>query len=128
MADGRRGVPSRWGCLHLLDREVDEIPGFGSTLSAEDALLSRLDALAEVTIVAGADGGAVPVVCTEDDRPLDRAAWRTAVAALPPMAEPVQWRRGRLPQTATAKVKRLELARLLRRDQRADGPETAGWE
>ena len=30
--------------VHLLDREVDVIPGFGSTLAAEDRLLAQLDA------------------------------------------------------------------------------------
>ncbi len=53
------------------------------------------------------------MVCTKDDRPLDRMAWRAAVASLPPMAEPVQLRLDELPQTATTKIKRLELARRL---------------
>jgi acyl-coenzyme A synthetase/AMP-(fatty) acid ligase len=55
----------------------------------------------------------VPVVCTKDDLPLDLAAWRATVADLPPMADPVQWRLQDLPHTATTKIKRLELARLL---------------
>ncbi|MFI5932109.1 class I adenylate-forming enzyme family protein [Actinoplanes sp. NPDC051494] len=110
---GDVGYRTRWGCLHLLDREVDEISGFGSTLAVEDALFSRIDDLAEVIIVPGPDGTAVPVICTEDDRPLDRDRWRRATATLPPMAEPVQWKHADLPQTATTKIKRLELARLL---------------
>ncbi|MEV8511606.1 class I adenylate-forming enzyme family protein [Dactylosporangium sp. NPDC051484] len=110
---GDLGYRGRWGCLHLLDREVDEIPGFGSTLAAEDHLFGRLAELAEVIIVPGADGTPVPVVCTKGDRPLDRAAWHSAVSALPAMAEPVQWRLADLPQTATTKIKRLELARRL---------------
>ncbi|MER7003713.1 class I adenylate-forming enzyme family protein [Dactylosporangium sp. NPDC000555] len=110
---GDLGYRGRWGCLHLLDREVDEIPGFGSTLAAEDHLFGRLAELAEVIIVPGADGTPVPVVCTKGDRPLDRAAWRSAVSALPAMGEPVQWRLADLPQTATTKIKRLELARRL---------------
>jgi acyl-coenzyme A synthetase/AMP-(fatty) acid ligase len=110
---GDVGYRSKWGCLHLLDREVDLIPGFGSTLAVEDALFARLDELAEVIIIPGADGAAVPVVCTKDDKPLDRDAWHRAVAGLPAMAEPVQWRLTELPQTATTKIKRLELARRL---------------
>ncbi len=110
---GDVGYRTRWGCLHLLDREVDEIPGFGSTLAVEDALFSSLHDLSEVIIVPSPDGAAVPVVCTKDDRPLNRAAWRAATATLPPMAEPVQWPLADLPQTATAKIKRLELARML---------------
>jgi acyl-coenzyme A synthetase/AMP-(fatty) acid ligase len=110
---GDVGYRTRWGCLHLLDREVDEIAGFGSTLAVEDALFARLDDLAEVIIVPGRDGVPVPVVCTADDVPLDLDRWRRAVATLPAMAEPVQWRHADLPQTATTKIKRLELARLL---------------
>lgn len=101
------------GCVHLLDREVDLIEGFGSTLAAEDTLLGRLAELNEVVIVRGADGTAVPVVCTKDDKPLDPAAWEAAAAGLPPMAAPVHQRLDDLPQTATTKIKRLELARLL---------------
>ncbi|MGW3725271.1 class I adenylate-forming enzyme family protein [Streptomyces sp. F001] len=110
---GDVGFRSKWGCLHLLDREVDLIPGFGSTLAAEDTLFAKLDELAEVIIIPGADGTAVPVVCTKDDSPLDREAWRQATAGLPAMADPVQWRLSDLPQTATTKIKRLQLAQLL---------------
>ncbi|MFF8829507.1 AMP-binding protein [Streptomyces sp. NPDC015131] len=110
---GDVGYRTRWGCVHLLDREVDLIEGFGSTLAAEDVLLGRLADLVEVVIVRGADGRAVPVVCTRDDKPLDPAAWKAAAAGLAPMADPVQRRHADLPQTATTKIKRLELARLL---------------
>ncbi|MFE5326387.1 class I adenylate-forming enzyme family protein [Embleya sp. NPDC056575] len=110
---GDLGYRTRWGCLHLMDREVDEIPGFGSTLDVEDRLFTRLDELAEVVIVPMPQGPPRPVVCTKGDRPLDHAAWRAAVADLPPMAEPTQWRKADLPQTATTKIKRLELIRLL---------------
>jgi acyl-coenzyme A synthetase/AMP-(fatty) acid ligase len=107
------GYRTKWGCLHLLDREVDVIPGFGSALAAEDALFSSLDDLIEVVIVPAEGGMPIPVVCTKDDRPLDRAAWASATAGLPVMAEPVQWRLNDLPKTATAKIKRLELSKLL---------------
>lgn len=110
---GDVGYRTKWGCVHLLDREVDLIEGFGSTLAAEDTLFGKLAELTEVIIVPGADGRAVPVVCTKDDEPLDPAAWKRATATLPPMAEPVQWKLDDLPQTATTKIKRLELARLL---------------
>jgi hypothetical protein len=66
-----------------------------------------------VVIVPGADGAAIPVVCTRDGRPLDQRAWQAAAADLPPMGEPIQWRIEDLPHTATTKIKRLELARLL---------------
>jgi acyl-coenzyme A synthetase/AMP-(fatty) acid ligase len=110
---GDVGYRTRWGCLHLLDREVDEISGIDSTLELEDKLFERLTDLIEVIIVPDSGGVAVPVVCTRNDTALDRAAWDAAVADLPAMADPVQWRLADLPQTATAKIKRLELARLL---------------
>jgi acyl-coenzyme A synthetase/AMP-(fatty) acid ligase len=110
---GDVGFRTKWGCLHLLDREVDLIPGIDSTLAVEDRLFARMDELIEVIIVRGVDGRPVPVVCTRDDKPLDRVRWDAAAADLPPMADPVQWRLSDLPQTATTKIKRLELARLL---------------
>lgn len=116
---GDLGYRTRWGCLHLMDREVDEIPGFGSTLSVEDRLFSRLTDITEVVIILAKNGPPRPVVCTKGDRPLDREAWWAAVADLPEMAAPVQWRQADLPQTATAKIKRLELARMLSGDEQA---------
>jgi len=110
---GDVGYRTKWGCLHLLDREVDEIPGVESTLEIEDKLFARVEDLVEVIIVPGADGRPVPVVCTRDDTPLDLAVWKAAVVGLPPLADPVQWKLEDLPQTATTKIKRLELARLL---------------
>ncbi|GLW70757.1 putative fatty-acid-CoA ligase FadD [Kitasatospora phosalacinea] len=110
---GDVGYRTRWGCVHLLDREVDLIEGFGSTLAAEDTLFGRMPGLAEVIIIPGPDGRAVPVVCTKDDAPLDLAAWRSAASGLPPMADPVHRRLEELPRTATTKIKRLELARRL---------------
>lgn len=110
---GDVGYRTKWGCLHLLDREVDLIPGFGSTLAAEDTLFTKLDQLAEVIIIPGDDDTALPVVCTKGDTPLDRRAWRAAAADLPPMADPVQLRLEDLPQTATTKIKRLELVKRL---------------
>jgi acyl-coenzyme A synthetase/AMP-(fatty) acid ligase len=110
---GDVGYRTKWGCVHLLDREVDLINGFGSTLAVEDQLFGRLDNLIEVVIVPGRDNVATPIVCTKNDEPLDLTAWKSAVAGLPRMAEPVQWKHEDLPQTATTKIKRLELARLL---------------
>jgi acyl-coenzyme A synthetase/AMP-(fatty) acid ligase len=110
---GDVGYRTKMGCVHLLDREVDVIAGFGSTLAVEDTLFAKLHELSEVVIIAGPDGAAVPVVCTRDDKPLDPAAWKAATAGLPAMADPVHWRHEELPQTATIKVKRIELARLV---------------
>ncbi|GAA3033974.1 class I adenylate-forming enzyme family protein [Actinokineospora globicatena] len=110
---GDVGYRTKWGCLHLLDREVDTIPGIDSTLEVEDAVLSRLDELTEFVLVPGPAKEPVPVVCTRQDRPLDLDRWRTAVADLPPMTDPVSWRLGDLPRTATAKIRRVELIRRL---------------
>ncbi|MGA5817804.1 class I adenylate-forming enzyme family protein [Kitasatospora sp. NPDC094028] len=110
---GDLGYRTRWGCLHLLDREVDEIPGINSTLDLEDKLFTRLPELLEVIIVPGGERAPIPVVCTRDDRPLDVDRWNRAVVGLPALAPPVQRRLDELPHTATTKVKRLELAREL---------------
>jgi acyl-coenzyme A synthetase/AMP-(fatty) acid ligase len=122
---GDLGYRTKWGCLHLLDREVDEIPGIDSTLEIEDKLFGRLPQLTEAIIVPDEAGAPVPVVATRDDEPLDLDAWRSAVADLPKLAAPVQWRIEDLPQTATTKIKRLELARRLR-EQGLHGGELQG--
>lgn len=113
---GDVGYRTKWGCLHLLDREVDLIPGIESTLAVEDTLFARMDDLIEVVIVPGVNDVPTPVVCTRHDKPLDRGVWEQAVQDLPRMAEPVQWRHQDLPQTATTKIKRLELSRRLALD------------
>lgn len=102
------------GCLHMLDREADVIPGVHSNLEIEDALLGRLTELSEVVVVPGPGAEPVPVVCTRGDRPLDRDRWRAAVAGLPRLADPVQLPLSELPRTATLKVRRIELSRKLR--------------
>ncbi|MFF8829498.1 class I adenylate-forming enzyme family protein [Streptomyces sp. NPDC015131] len=111
---GDVGYRTRWGCLHLLDREVDVVPNIHSTLAVEDAVLARLEELSELVVVAGPRQEPVPVVCVKDDRPLDPERWRAAVAGLEPMADPVQLPHAELPRTATMKIKRIELARRLR--------------
>ncbi|MER5948051.1 class I adenylate-forming enzyme family protein [Streptomyces sp. NPDC001904] len=107
---GDVGYRTRWGCLHLLDREVDYIASVGSTLAIEDRLLVRLDQLTELVIVDRGDGVAVPVVCTRDDEPIDERTWERAVSDLPAMCRPVHRRLADLPRTATSKIKRLQLA------------------
>ncbi|UCM88839.1 class I adenylate-forming enzyme family protein [Streptomyces marincola] len=103
------------GCLHLLDREVDAIPGIHSTLEIEDTVLGRMDELTELVVVPGPEDTAVPVLCTRDDVPLDRARWAAATAQWPQLAEPVQMKLEELPRTATMKVQRIELTARLRR-------------
>lgn len=107
------GYRGRLGCLHLLDREVDQIPNVHSTLAVEDAVLSRLAEVTELVLVAGPDQEPLPVVCTRQDLPLDPDRWRMAVADFPQLAPPIQMSLSELPRTATMKVQRIELARRL---------------
>jgi acyl-coenzyme A synthetase/AMP-(fatty) acid ligase len=106
---GHRG---RFGCVHLLDREVDQAELLESVLKVEDTMINRLPQLTELVVVP-LDGFLQPVVCTRHDRPLDLSAWYAAVADQPPMARPLQSLWTDLPTTATWKVKRLELRRML---------------
>lgn len=107
---GDIGRLTRFGSLELLDREMDRIAGVDSCLSLEDMLLMRAPELTEVIIVAGADGAPVPVVCTRDDRPLDRGSWEAAVTGLPPLQSPVQLSEAELPRTETLKARRVQLS------------------
>ncbi|MFC5958489.1 class I adenylate-forming enzyme family protein [Streptomyces pratens] len=116
---GDMGYRSRSGALHLIDREVDRIDSLRSNLEVEDTLMSRLEELREVVIVQGANREPVPVVCVRGERPLDPERWREATADLPAMAEPRQWRFEELPMTATWKVKRMEITRMLAAGVRA---------
>ncbi|WAX82233.1 class I adenylate-forming enzyme family protein [Streptomyces sp. KMM 9044] len=108
---GDVGYRTRFGCLHMLDREVDMISGVRSSLEVEDVVLGQLSELSELVVVQGPNSEPVPVICTVDDKPLDRDRWRAAVADFPQLADPVQIPQAELPRTATLKVQRLALAR-----------------
>jgi acyl-coenzyme A synthetase/AMP-(fatty) acid ligase len=110
---GDVGYRTRLGCFHILDREVDMIPGVRSALEVEDVLLSRLGELSELVVVRGPQAEPVPVLCTNDDQPLDRDRWRAAAADFPSLADPLQIPQAELPRTATLKVQRIELSRRL---------------
>ncbi|HZN19827.1 MAG TPA: class I adenylate-forming enzyme family protein [Micromonosporaceae bacterium] len=110
---GDVGYRTRRGCLHMLDREVDMIPGVRSSLEIEDLMLSRLEELSELVVVTGPRSEPVPVICTNEDKPLDRDRWRAAVADFPQLADPIQIPQAELPRTATLKVRRVELSRRL---------------
>jgi acyl-coenzyme A synthetase/AMP-(fatty) acid ligase len=115
------GRLSRFGLLHLMDREVDRVESVDSNLAVEDLLMSRLHELREVVIVAGPEGEPVPVVATRDELPLDERRWRRATLDLPPMADFRQFRYDDLPRTSTRKIQRPELARLVGEAQRHPG-------
>jgi len=110
---GDVGYRTELGCLHMFDREVDMIPGVRSSLEIEDLVLSRLAELSELVVVPGPKSEPVPVICTNEDQPLDRDRWRAAVVEFPQLADPVQIPLAELPRTATLKVKRIELSRQL---------------
>jgi acyl-coenzyme A synthetase/AMP-(fatty) acid ligase len=123
---GDMGYLSRWGLLHLIDREVDRIDAVDSNLAVEDLLMGRLEELREVVIVAGPQGEPVPVVATRGEAPLDEKRWRRATFDLPPMSAFRQLRFDDLPRTSTRKVQRSELARLIREEHPPPGgPHTA---
>lgn len=111
---GDMGYRSRWGLLHLMDREVDRIDTVDSNLAVEDLLMSRLEELREIVIVAGPQGEPIPVVATRGEAPLDEKRWRRATFDLPSMSDFQQFRFEDLPRTSTRKVQRPELIRLLR--------------
>ncbi|GFJ94059.1 hypothetical protein Prum_077010 [Phytohabitans rumicis] len=110
---GDMGYLNRWGALHLIDREVDQIDSVASSLEIEDVLMSRLEELREVIVVPNGAGEAVPVVCTRNDEPLAPDRWKRATEDLPALAGPMQWRFEDLPRTSTWKIKKLEIARML---------------
>jgi acyl-coenzyme A synthetase/AMP-(fatty) acid ligase len=107
---GDVGYSTRFGCLHMLDREVDMIPGVRSSLEIEDIVLGKLHELSELVVVQGPNSEAIPVICTHDDEPLDLSRWSAAVSAFPQLAHPIQIPEAELPRTATLKVQRLALA------------------
>ena len=110
---GDLGRRTRWGTLHLLDRQVDAIHGVDSGIELEDVLLDRLQALSEVVVIGVPGGPPVPVVCTAGNHPLDASAWARATVGLPALAPPLHCRWDQLPLTATFKVRRPELRRRL---------------
>jgi acyl-coenzyme A synthetase/AMP-(fatty) acid ligase len=111
---GDMGYMDRRGRLYLLDREVDQIESMSGNLEVEDILMSRLEELREVVIVAGRDGEPVPVVATRGELPLSGEQWRQAVKDLPEMAAVVHAPYRQLPYTATRKIQHRELTRRLR--------------
>jgi long-chain acyl-CoA synthetase len=113
-AMGDMGFKDRWARVHLVDRKADRVEAVDSNLEIEDELLSKLPELREVVIVAGVDGQILPVVCTRDESPLDPDRWQQVTASMPKMARPKQIPFKELPTTATWKIRRAELVRLIK--------------
>ncbi|KNB50818.1 class I adenylate-forming enzyme family protein [Streptomyces caatingaensis] len=110
---GDLGYRSKWGCVHLLDREIDHIDGVTSSLRVEDTLMERLPQLTEIVLVGDGAGRPVPVVATHDDAPLDTRAWQRAVTDLPTMAAPLHCAWNAIPMTSTWKVRRQALSAMV---------------
>ncbi|MFW6639898.1 class I adenylate-forming enzyme family protein [Nocardiopsis algeriensis] len=110
---GDVGYLNRLGLLFLTDRDIDRIDSVDSNLELEDVLMSRLEELLEVVVVADRDGAPVPLVCTRGDSPLDLRRWREAVRDLPPLAEPLHVPFADLPRTSTWKIQRVQIGRML---------------
>ncbi|MGW1941244.1 class I adenylate-forming enzyme family protein [Streptomyces goshikiensis] len=111
---GDMGYLGRFGKLHLIDREIDQIEAIDSSLEVEDVLMSRLEELLEAIIVIGPEGEPVPVICTRRDAPLDPERWARATADLPALAAPLHWPFNEVPRTSTWKVRRVEITKMLR--------------
>jgi acyl-coenzyme A synthetase/AMP-(fatty) acid ligase len=120
---GDLGTVTRAGGVLLLDRAVDSVPGL-SCLEVEDRVEDRLPGVVECVLLGASDRLPIPVVVTVDGW-LDLDEWRTAVADLPPMADPHVLTWSEVPRTGTGKVRRAEL--LTRLVGRADTPGSAQW-
>lgn len=119
---GDLGLITWRGSLRLLGRQVDAIPGLQDPLALEDLLLERLPELTELVLIAGQDDVPTAVACVRGDGVLDPARWTAATAGLARMRGPVVYRWADMPTTATWKVRRHELARLLQNTCSANSP------
>ncbi|PRY02386.1 class I adenylate-forming enzyme family protein [Allonocardiopsis opalescens] len=120
---GDIGVLTRTGRLLFVDRELDAIPE-GSCVELEDVIDDRVPEVQECVVLSVPGRPSQPVVVTEDGA-LDPAAWRRAVADLPPLADPVVTTWDTLPRTGTGKVRRTVLRDLL--GHRSDPYGTGRW-
>lgn len=111
---GDYGMLDERGHLYLKDRQVDLIDNIDSNLAIEDHLLDSLDFLEEVVIVRGKDNSPQPVIAVVPGMEMDWDAWWIQVADLPHLNKPIIKTFDEIPHTATMKVQRLELERLLK--------------
>jgi len=110
---GDYGMIDECGHLYLKDRQVDLIENIDSNLAIEDYLLDSLDFLEEVVIVRGKDKSPQPVISVVPGKEMDWDAWWIQVADLPHLNEPIIKSFDEIPHTATMKVQRLLLEKLL---------------
>lgn len=130
-ADGRwwntgdLGVLTRSGCLRLLDREVDTVPGI-SCMELEDVLEDRLPLVREATVLSVKGQPPQPVLVVSGGQ-LDASAWRQATTDLPALADPVVLPWQDVPRTGTGKVRRQLLRERLFPGAGLEGYGTGRW-
>lgn len=105
---GDWGYRSLAGECHLLDREIDRVPGIASCIELEDAVMAELPELLEVVIVAGPDGSPLPVITLRDDQEFSSTRWAQAAERFG-LGDPfvIDWKE--IPMTGTWKVRRFLL-------------------
>lgn len=108
---GDYGKRTRLGRIILIDRQVERMSVIPSAIAMEDVLLARMPWLLEA-IALEHDGEVVPVIALRTGE-FDEGAWRAAVADLPRLAPPVVLDFHDFPRTATGKIQRTALSRLL---------------
>lgn len=107
---GDYGYIDQRGHLYLQDRKVDLVDALPSTLALEDVLLDKLNFLAEVVIIRDPMGYAQPVIAVNDGMTMDWQAWWDLTADMPHLNQAIILEWGKIPRTATMKVKRLALS------------------
>ncbi|KAA0020127.1 AMP-binding protein [Antrihabitans cavernicola] len=108
---GDYGRKTRFGRLLLIDRQVERMTTIPSAIAMEDVLLTRMPWLLEA-IALEHDNRVIPVVAVREGV-FDDAAWRAAVSDLPQLDAPVVVDFGDFPRTATGKIRRSALAKLI---------------
>ncbi|MBY5035501.1 acyl-CoA synthetase [Streptococcus gallolyticus] len=111
---GDYGSMDENGHLYLKDRQVDLIETIQSNLALEDMLLDKLDFLAEVVLVRDKVGKPQPILAVRDQYEMDMDAWWQAISNLPYLNLPIILPYDQLPRTATMKIQRLTLEKMLK--------------
>ncbi|WP_018685772.1 class I adenylate-forming enzyme family protein [Actinokineospora enzanensis] len=120
---GDIGMRTRSGAFHMLDRELDLLPG-QSCVELEDVLEDRVPQIVECVVLGTPGRLPVPVVVTETGQ-LDPASWRRALGDLPALSDPVVLAWDQIPRTGTGKVRRMALRALIHTGQDTFG--TGRW-
>ena len=110
---GDYGIINDKGELLLHDRQVDLVETLESTLIIEDYLLDHLPFLEEVVIIRDNHGYPQPIIAITAGEPFQEELWFKAIENLPHLNEPIMMEYDKIPRTATMKVQRRVLEKLL---------------